>query len=671
MKQPSRYALSKTALWIVLILQTALQGHAQTDTSYYDLGRTLFRKDFTPVVTLRSEDLQRFFYADIREAVKARVGMEEELVFVIDGVLVNDISGYSIYDIKEVIVIEQASVAVQGAPNSRLLVLMTTYGAQDRAEGITLAAKAGLTSASGNSIYQQYYAGARYAGEKLDGGVSLDYLRDGTTRFEDRYKVRVFGRYEVANNHRLYAEVMYTPNRENADSSLTMYSGGSQVDYFWQNKADQSMLQSRIGLQSRFLDRLENDFNVAYAWRDQDQLMRSTLAYPENNTGDIRNTGHASLLTRHLLISDRLRYMLYMGEHAVVVPQLHMGWRRGKVGSAYTTEVQQLGEGQVMSASEQRWGYNLSLLTFTPAVDMTFWNAVNVNGGVVVSASPNARVSWSKEQKRIFPFVSGAVDIIGLLKKESRWSGQLAAAYAQSGYFYDDFSVLAALESQNVLDATPLPNQLPSGSQEKRDDRWNLSAKLSSARNRLTFQYMFTRVNANNLLFMPVPDIGGIGNSIIAPAPLESRYGLHSFMAAKQWSGVAWTFRTGFRATRWSFSGIFRDLYLSSLENETLALKSDPAYFAQWNNSLSVGKFFAGIDAFYHRRVSAVSLEEGVLITRKRETVSLQHLHAGYALALANGQRLELYGYTRGLLENREAPYTSAHRYYGIGVRIN
>lgn len=131
------------------------------------------------------------------------------------------------------------------------------------------------------------------------------------------------------------------------------------------------------------------------------------------------------------------------------------------------------------------------------------------------------------------------------------------------------------------------------------------------------------------------------------------------------------TFQTGARATRQSGNGTISGLGLSPTgQDETIPLSSDAAYFVQWNNALTWGRFFAGVDAFYHRDPIAITITQQGLAPRKRETVSLQHVHVGYRVGAANGRPVEVYGYMRSALENNDAPYSSRYSYYGIGLRM-
>jgi len=54
---------------LILLANYCVSAHAQTDSSYLDLGRIKLRKDFTQTVTIKGADLQRMPFANVTEAI--------------------------------------------------------------------------------------------------------------------------------------------------------------------------------------------------------------------------------------------------------------------------------------------------------------------------------------------------------------------------------------------------------------------------------------------------------------------------------------------------------------------------------------------------------------------------------------------------------------------------
>ena len=170
---------------------------AQRDT-LLDLGRVAIRKDFAQTVTVKGVDLEQMPFASLSEAVNAwlqgRLTNRYNTVFVVDGNLVNDVNAWSIYDIEEITLVQNALVQVSGSVNQQQMVLVKTK--RNKYRGFMAAGSSYLVNYNSNSslpdtksennFYHQYHVSAWLHNEKLKFGLSANVLRDVAPAVKDQ-----------------------------------------------------------------------------------------------------------------------------------------------------------------------------------------------------------------------------------------------------------------------------------------------------------------------------------------------------------------------------------------------------------------------------------------------------------------------------------------------------
>ena len=186
------------------------KANAQTDTSYYDLGRTLLKKDFTQSITVKGTDLEKMPFDNIADAIKVwfygAYTNKVAMVYIIDGNLVNDVNAYSIYDIDEVTLIQNALTQTSGSNHQQQLVVIKTKRSNKKGWIVEANGQANISSLYTNNIpvtnttlnqsgtttsttyqtgqksttalYQQYDVSARGSSGGMQYGLSADYLGD-------------------------------------------------------------------------------------------------------------------------------------------------------------------------------------------------------------------------------------------------------------------------------------------------------------------------------------------------------------------------------------------------------------------------------------------------------------------------------------------------------------
>src|ERR1700744_669761 len=96
----------------IFIFFIPAKANAQTDTSQYDLGRMLVKKDFTQSITVKGSDLEKYPFSSLSDAIQVwfygTFTNSNSVVYVVDGNIINDVNAYSIHDIEEVTLVQNA-----------------------------------------------------------------------------------------------------------------------------------------------------------------------------------------------------------------------------------------------------------------------------------------------------------------------------------------------------------------------------------------------------------------------------------------------------------------------------------------------------------------------------------------------------------------------------------
>src|ERR1700761_9552621 len=105
--------MAKSLLIIItLIFCSSCVAKAQSDTSNYDLGRIFVKRQFTQSITVKGHDLEQYQFSDLADAINVwfygTYSNASTLVYVIDGNIINDVNAYSIYDIDEITLVQNA-----------------------------------------------------------------------------------------------------------------------------------------------------------------------------------------------------------------------------------------------------------------------------------------------------------------------------------------------------------------------------------------------------------------------------------------------------------------------------------------------------------------------------------------------------------------------------------
>src|SRR5580698_400138 len=103
---------------------------AQDDSSRLDNGYMSLKKEFTQTISIEGSDLEKMPFANLSDAIAAWLygayTQPATLQYFVDGSPVTDVNAYSVFDVEEVVLVENAAAMVNTAETQQEVVLIRT-----------------------------------------------------------------------------------------------------------------------------------------------------------------------------------------------------------------------------------------------------------------------------------------------------------------------------------------------------------------------------------------------------------------------------------------------------------------------------------------------------------------------------------------------------------------
>src|SRR3954470_3599254 len=166
--------------------------HAQVaDSGFINLGRTQLRKDFVQGVTIHAKDLEKLPFASLSEVINVWLdgsySGRNNLIYVVDGVLLADPNIYTIQEIEDLTMVQNAETEINGAFNQTMLIVIRTKKALIEGTKFAAYGKSHLVQAKPNAnndlksehnFFHEYGISVLAKTKSINGGASLSYLQD-------------------------------------------------------------------------------------------------------------------------------------------------------------------------------------------------------------------------------------------------------------------------------------------------------------------------------------------------------------------------------------------------------------------------------------------------------------------------------------------------------------
>jgi hypothetical protein len=692
-----------------------LTASAQRDTSRLDLGWMSLDRNLTQTITVKGSDLEKMPFMDLAEALRAWCfganTSPGSMVYVVDGNPVTDVSMYPIYEIEKVELVQHATGAAAYGSGQRWLAVVTTKrGAAKR--GLRLVAQAGPVNSHGNglhtttNVFHHYYAGANERLDKVEYGVSADWIRDvAPTPFGNvaatQYHVQTplearwwrfngYMRWMPAKGQSVELTMGYAPQVVDQHSDSVQTNASYQTYYGTDRDLRGHLVLPRLTWRADLLPGLRQELAVGYVSAGYDL---SQSYYDSSLNSSPRNVFLSQLYARQratqLYFNERLGYLAKAGEWcfrpAVNLYYNHIdekgGYTQSSVGfTGFGSGPLVLLPAPPLDSLRERKG---DVLYLTPSVDIGFGRAIDLVAGVRV----NLRNGEDAVSKVVYPFASVSVDVLGLGKGMGS-SLKLFGSYAQRAQVYlDDYSSFdlagggAGQDISAIYRVKTFPTNFGSIPLHYPATLWSWQAGVAFALpgDRFRVSYNFERRNFNTPYYIAF--IGNSADNSYAYVPYWQSDLHHLDLRMKVKDGKGFEWETGFGLTGTRNKAIANvqnvlllatvyELYITYPQGERTPDKY--SWTGGWVNRIHAGGFELGLDILYHfgEHPYIANGYGGFLLGPRVNSVMTPNFYVGYQWKLPAGKTLGVFAASRGLARSKSSDLPDSRRYYTLGVKF-
>jgi hypothetical protein len=673
--------------------------HAQSDSSRLDVGYLHLKRDFTQNLTVKGSDLERMPFTNLSDAIAAwfygAYTQSVTLQYVVDGNPVSDVNAYSIHDIEEVVLVQNAAALVNTANGQQELVIVRTRRGQGK-RGFTADARTGLVNDKADGqvsdlrFYHNYYVTAWQNLDKVSFGLSGNYLRDAfpfggdglnvvTPNNLERWRLNGYLTWRPNSHNQVEIMLNYTPQRM---ASVFEYPSTYLVD----DHSTQHFIFPRLLWHSDLSSKWTNDLQATYihSTRKESDYTNDVVQQPNDSLVAQYNGITDQIKSYHLWIRDRLGYKATAG-HWTIEPAINASYEhfneQATVGTVQTMLEYNggslMGIGSVSNVSEILLNSKEDMVVLTPAIDISYKRVLDVQGGVLVDAGKQKANSG----RFAFPFASVTLDLLKLTNDHAASDLKVFGSYAQrampspQGYMLSDLTTdltnsNSPVQNYNTYNLNTTTNYTvpyyPGGQVYW---VWETGVTYAAWGDRLTIQYTFEQRNflKSLLLFSN----GGI--SFAYPDWRSTLQHVDIRVKVLDAEGVRWL--TGLNATLLQNKSPFTYSNQSS-ENGKQDIGDDSpnpsSWTGGWVNRVQVKRFTAGFDLLYHFGESVLSQTySGAFDTVKVNSVITPNIYVGYSWHLPGAQTLECFVESRGLIQNSKSDLLDDRRYYTVGGKLS
>jgi hypothetical protein len=661
-------------------------GLAQTDSAYLNLGRSQVRKDFTQNITIKGADLYRMPFANLTEAINVWLhgaySSARSIAYVVDGVLAADVNQYSIYDIEEVTLVQQAQVQLNGAINQQQLVLVKTKRTNPGKSGFTVAGQSFLVKQddpvnlttpgkSETNFYHQYHIGAHKNGKNLQYGISVNYLRDvnpyrkdgpaksTTTDHFNRYRMNGWLNARLDKNNLLSISMSYVPQPAKAGYIVT----GSIYTDTVRSKTKEYILNPSLSLHSTWLKGLHNDLTASYAvgsyrYSMQDDYVSFLLPTPNHTDRDFSR----KTKIKNIVAANHTRYNIDLGNWQIE-PALNFMFRYIELRDEQFWSISTNGLPSSRQTSTMDGLRRLFLLT--PSANIFYKNSLNLQGGFVYDMSDynGAKV------KKVFPFASVTADVLKIADPQATTSLKIFGSWAHSTNMADisypltgyHFGSATTNPAPSFMPGVPGPILNPTP-MDSSTSILQTGATFQLPGNRLMISYNYEKRDFTTLATYNLPIGTGYYTAWTNTDLNADAHRLGIMAKVIEQKAVTW------------FSGL--NITTIKLKTDDTRVftgidavgdykTADPSWTGGFTNRVSYKGIKVGADLLYHFDQQQLP---GYISTAKTNSLVLQNVYAGYQFSLPKGRTLEVYADCRNLTRNEKSTIRD-RKFYGLGFK--
>jgi len=684
---------------ILLCLCHITPAFAQNDSTRLDAGVLVLKRGLTQTLTIKGTDLEKMPFTDLGSALGAWMygayTNYNTITYVVDGNIVSDVNMYSIYDIEEVVLVQNAAVQANLPGGMQQLALITTKKGGKGKLGLDAAAQGGVVTASDHTsnIYQQYYIRGYGNSRNMSYGLSVDGQRDVLPSMKeagthvitpdglDRLRLNGFFTVRAGDKNTIEVHVGYAPQKK--DSAKTFPSYYQPATSMKINGNDhQHNFVPWARWHGEWLPGLSNDLQVGYLSGLEKGTLRNGNIFSAT-VGDTAtySTGHAHM--DHLYIRDRLSYRAHAGGWTIE-PSLNFSyehlndlgeWIQSTVDDPAGVSGVGSGSGLYSTNESEQW-YKTKIYVLTPTVDFGYKNFFDLQGGVLTNISHAPGLSFGR---RLYPYATLSLDILHWLKAESCTGLTVFGSYAErDAMTIQDYGLLdlsrgstlgllnqfmgGGLDGGSSLGTIGSGIAIASPMPDTRLWTWSMGTRLSLCKDRLVLNYHFERYNGLDLDEMVFPG-GGVYYQFIKETGT-----LHNgSISARVTNGKDFSWQTGINTTVLTHKApdLFGGYSISSSLGDYNMKHS--SWTGGWVNRLGYKDFSLGVDMQYHFSELVPGSSANLV---RHNSFLMQELYAGYKLHLAKGRLVDVYVNARNLVQGKSSTLADQYKYYGVGGKL-
>lgn len=686
----------------ILSISTA---QAQTDTSTYDLSRVILQKKFTQAVTIKAADLEKMPFVNLSEAIKTWLygiyGTNQSYVSVVDGSLNTDVNAYSIYDIDEITMVQNAATALNGITPAQVLLLVKTKRNRPGKSGIVVNGQTNLVNlrstdpaqitsnwfsqgkywkplGTGNStasIYNQYYLSGYVNTNAIQAGVSADYQGNAFPELKNskltgikpynahRFKLNGYLDAKLGNINTVSISAGYVTQRDNANLKYLIGDPGFPDDNDYNATYNQNIYNSQslwygdVKIKTNIAG-FSNTLSAGY----QHRLISGHEAatndnYYQSGVSVLSNIDSVSTL-KNYFIKDDINYRVQAGKF-VFEPRVNFTYRHAV--DSNTSVYKGIFNNSVVSGNQHTNFTKLKMVTVTPSLAITYADVFSLQAGFQKITNTNQSQLYGYKAPNLLPFASVGINVPGLNNAGTHLS--IFGSYAKTmayltdmpGYLMGKIS-LSTTESNGVIYNKFNPY--------KTFDQVAVGANLSLLNNKVVFNYNYSIHKFSTVVFLAYSTGGGYGYIYTLP---ETRVDMHRFgVTVDAIKGGVFGWTSNLNATV-----INRGKY--NFAEPTLL----PAKFYNPNRNLVTGGFinrftykniFAGADVLYCFKQEKYDQLKNY--TGNYNSFVLQNAYIGFKPNFTKFKNAEVFANVRNLVQNPASDIADNRKFYGFGFKI-
>lgn len=692
--------MKNTTLFMMMAL-VSVTGWAQTDTSRMNIGWLSLDSSLTQTLRIKGEDLEKMPFANLSDAINAwyygAYTQPQSLQYFVDGSPVADVNAYSVFDIEEVVLVENAAAMAYTGGSQQEVVLIRTRRGKART-GMTAAVQTGLVSGGNIGVstdsrwYHQYYLGANIHPGQWAFGASASWLRDILPTSESysivtpdnlqRWRLHGYADWQPDRHEQLELTVGYVPQRFRAgyDSTVQGY-----LDYTSaiRSSASQRFFLPEFRWRSEWLGGLTNELQASYV-QSVYQGAQPTLTTPVPDTSNAYYIdsigGYRS--SYHAYVRDRLAYRLAAGGWRIE-PAMTVSYEHADERLSYRQDNDEYdGQGDIY------YSYNVGtadgkyhLLTYTPQLDISYKKGFDLTGGELFQAG----LQELPGSHKTFFFISGSLDFLRLANENSHSGLAIFGSYAQraipslpGGYQVADLTYGYSNEnlfgSSNYFAYTGTSYVYYDAAElTQRFWVWEAGVRYTGWKDRVEIQGNIERRNYALLEFVDVP-AGSNFSTLELVRLTASDLLLHLDVRVKILEGSGANWESGVNAT--TMRSKLNVPTTVTMDGQLLGYTGDMypnpySVTGGWVNRVRVQHFTGGLDLLYHLGETYFETAPGSfpVVTRKLNPVAVPNVYAGYKFDPAH-KEVEVFAESRGLFRTNPSDLPDNRRYYTIGGKL-